>query len=199
MHTNGTSFGDATKITFPIVGTKGVSHPHQTIQYKDELFVPDLVSVKKFNLSTCQNNFNHQGGDTIWRLVPNGNRGFSIGGEIKQPTGSGPRHSAIHNDILVTLHELSNTITSQSIPPLGKNSSTFISNLSIVPEDQASLKDANFGAAEVLIPAPNTAFPDTLVYASNRNLRNNDDRGDSIAILSLDANGTLKIVGPFFT
>jgi len=141
-----------------------------------------------------------QGGDTIWRLVPNKDKVFSIGGEIPQPTGSGPRHAVIHDGILVTLHELSNTIVTQRIPPLGQNSSDIISNLSVVPEDQAALEGAKFGAAEVLIPSPNAAFPSTLVYASNRNIGPNDDpRGDAIAILTLDADGKLQLVNQFFT
>jgi len=125
---------------------------------------------------------------------------FSIGGEIKQPSGSGPRHAAIHDGFLVTLHELSSTITSQTIPPLGQNSSSIISNLSIVPQDQASLAGAKFAAAEVLIPRPNKSFSSTLVYASNRNIGVNDDaRGDSIAILGLDGDGKLEMKKQFFT
>ena len=141
-----------------------------------------------------------QGGDTIWRLVPNKDGVFSIGGEITQPAGSGPRHAAIHDGILVTLHELSSTITSQQIPPLGQNNSDIISNLSIVPADQAALQGAKFAAAEVLIPPPNTAFPSTLVYASNRNTGSNDDpRGDAITVLTLDADGKLQIINQLFT
>ncbi|KAF9652813.1 hypothetical protein BDM02DRAFT_3108955 [Thelephora ganbajun] len=179
---NGINFGDSTFITFPPIGSSGVSHPHQTIQFGNELFVPDL------------------GGDTIWRLVPNQNGVFSIGGEIKQPAGSGPRHAVIHDCVLVILHELSSTITSQRIPPLGQNSSDIISNLTIVPKDQAALPGAKFAAAEVLIPPPNKAFPSTLVYASNRNIGpNNDPRGDSIAVFTLHADGKLRIINQFFT
>ena len=146
------------------------------------------------------NNLHFKGGDTIWRLVQDQNRVFSIRGEIKQPSGSGPRHAAINNGFLITLHELSSTITSQPIPLLGQNSSNIISNLSIVPKDQAASEGAQFAAAEVLIPCPNKAFPSTLVYASNRNTgKNNDPRGDSIAILALHANGTLEIINQFFT
>jgi hypothetical protein len=107
----------------------------------------------------------------------------------------------IQNNTLITVHELSSTITSQSIPPLGQNSSDLISNLSIVPTDQASSPGAKFAAAEVLLPSPNQAFPSTLVYASNRNVGTNtsDPRGDSIAILSLGTDGTLRIVSQFFT
>jgi len=180
---NGTDLGNSSAIvSFPLIGSGGVSNPHQTIQFEDELFVPDL------------------GGDTIWRLVANQDGDFSIGGEIRQPPGSGPRHAAIHDGILVTLHKLSNTITSQRVPPQCQNSSDMISNLLIVPEDQAALQGAKFGAAEVLIPSPNEAFPSTLVYASNRNIGPNDDpRGDSITVLTLDADGKLQIINQFFT
>ena len=197
---NGRNFGGSTFIGFPPIGSSGVSHPHETIQLENELLVPDLVSVK---LPIAVQNFQRvhfQGGDTIWRLVPDRDGLFSIGGEIKQPTGSGPRHAAIHNDILVTLHELSSTITSQRIPPLGLNSSGLISNLSIVPEDQVVMAGAIFAAAEVLIPPPNRVFDSTLVYASNRNTgTSNDPRGDSIAVLSLAPDGTLQIINQLFT
>jgi len=178
----GGSFGDSTPVTFPIIGSSGASNPHETIQLDDELLVPDL------------------GGDTIWRLVPDENGVFSIKGEIKQPAGSGPRHAAVYEDILVTLHELSSTITSQRIPPLGQNGSDFISDLSIVPEDQAKIQGTSFAAAEVLIPSRNEVFNSTLVYASNRNTgTTTGPEGDSIAVLSLDADGTLQIVNQFFT
>lgn len=41
---DGADFGDSTFITFPPIGSSGVAHPHETIQFGDELFVPDLVS-----------------------------------------------------------------------------------------------------------------------------------------------------------
>ena len=101
---------------------------------------------------------------------------------------------------MVTIHELSNTVTSQRIPPLGKNTSDLISNLTIVPADQAAVQGAKFAAAEVLIPPPNKVFNTTLVYASNRNIgTNNDTRGDTIAVLSLDADGKLQIVNQLYT
>lgn len=146
------------------------------------------------------NTFLSQGGDVIWRIVPNQD-GLSEFGAIPQPTGSGPRHAVINNNTLITIHELSSTITSQLVPLPGQSGSDIISNLSIVPEDQAGLPGAKFAAAEVLIPSPNQAFPSTLVYASNRNVGTGtiDPRGDSIAILSLGADGTLKVINQFFT
>ena len=141
-----------------------------------------------------------QGGDTVWRLTPSKDGFFSIAGQISQPTGSGPRHSVIHGDILVTLHETANTITTQRIPPLGQNSSGVISSFSVIPEDQVALEGALFAAAELLIPKPNDAFPSTLVYASNRNNgESNDPRGDSIAVFTLCADGKLELVNQFYT
>lgn len=100
----------------------------------------------------------------------------------------------------MTLHETANTITTQRIPPLGQNSSGIISSFSVVPEDQAALEGAQFAAAEVLIPKPNSVFPSTLVYASNRNNGQSDDpRGDAIAVFTLCADGKLEPVNKFFT
>ena len=42
----GSNFGDSTFITFPVVGSSGVSHPHETVQLENELLVPDLVSLE---------------------------------------------------------------------------------------------------------------------------------------------------------
>ena len=44
MDNNGSTFGASTFITFPVVGSSGVSHPHETLQLDNELLVPDLVS-----------------------------------------------------------------------------------------------------------------------------------------------------------
>ena len=43
---DGSNFGGSTFITFPPVGSSGVSHPHETVPFENELFVPDLVSLK---------------------------------------------------------------------------------------------------------------------------------------------------------
>jgi len=180
---NGTGFGEPSSLTFPVIGAGGASRPHQVLPFENELFVPDAA------------------GDTVWRLVPNNKSGgFSVGGEITQPAGSGPRHAVVRNGLLVTIHDTSNTITSQLIPDLGTKNSTVISDLSIIPKDQANLKGATFSAAEVLLPPPNGQFPTTLVYASNRNLgKNLDPRGDSIAVFNMSAEGKLQLLNQFFT
>ena len=51
-----------------------------------------------------------------------------------------------------------------------------------------------------MIPCPNTVFPSTLVYASNRNTGSTEDpRGDAIAVFALDADGKLQLMNQFFT
>ena len=195
----GAVFGNATLITFPVVGASGVSHPLETIQLENELPLPDLVSIE--SPQTIQR-FPLSAGDPLRRHVPNrhSDRTFSIGGEITRPTRDGPRHAVIHGDILVSLPALSGATISQLTPPLSQNSSDLISNLPIVPKDQAAMPGASFAAAEVLVPSPNQVFNPALVYASNHNTgTKNDTRGDSIAVLSLAPGGALQIVNQFFT
>ena len=52
---------------------------------------------------------------------------------------------------------------------------------------------------EALIPSPNADFSSTLVYSSNRNTGLiNDQRGDTIAVFTLDAaDGTLRTTNQF--
>lgn len=67
--------------------------------------------------------------------------------------------------------------------PGAPNGTTFplLANVSIVPTDLNFT--GNFAAAEILISETTPAFPDPLIYVSNRNLGPEfDPRGDSIAI-----------------
>ncbi|KXN82926.1 hypothetical protein AN958_02009 [Leucoagaricus sp. SymC.cos] len=154
-------------ITFPIKsGT--VSHPHMILQHDNEVFVPDL------------------GQDTIWRLAqdPQNAASFKIQGSIPHPAGSGPRHIAIFEDRLYTLHELASTLTVQAIPTAPNGTSTIFSNVSIIPPNQPA--GASFAAAEILIPQPTKKFPTPYIYVSNRNTGTQlDPRGDAIAIFEL--------------
>ena len=120
--------------------------------------------------------------------------------KVAQPTGSGPRHAVLHGDILVTLREYSTIITSQLVPPLVQNICDTVSNLLIVPEDQASLQGAKFVASEALIPSASAEFS-ALLYASNRNTGpNGDPRGGVVAVFVLDAvDGKHQIISQFFT
>lgn len=190
-------------ITFPVVGQSGVSNPHQTVQYGDELLVPDLVRLSVASGSKDMGLIHSglQGGDTIWRLTKTCGH-WSIKGEIQQKAGSGPRHATISGDLLFTLHEKDNTLTAQEIPPLGiTNVTSFISVETIIPTDRP-FKPADFAAGELLLPgvSPGSDFAKPFLYASNRFIGTTPDpRGDSIAIFSFDCHGTLKLVNQAFT
>ncbi|QRW12661.1 lactonase, 7-bladed beta-propeller [Ceratobasidium sp. AG-Ba] len=167
---------NAQKITFNAT----VSHPHQAVEVGDEVIVPDL------------------GADKIWRLTQSPNAqgavpNWEIRGFVEQPTGSGPRHIAVDNGVLYTLHELASTLSSQTLPPLAYGApSETISSFSILPP---GANGSTFGAAELIIDTKRS-----LLYASNRNLAASPDpRGDTIAIFSYNATGHLTPVDQFFT
>ncbi|TFK70245.1 hypothetical protein BDN72DRAFT_551718 [Pluteus cervinus] len=168
---------------------RDASHPHMALEYNGEILVPDL------------------GGDTIWRLVQNGSPGqFRIQGSIPQPYGSGPRHIAIYNERLFTIHELSSTLSVQTIPAAPNGTSTVISTVSIIPTDAGTPPSGSttWAAAEILIPSPSSRFPTPYIYVSNRNVGYNlDPRGDSIAIFEHVNVGTssesLRLVNQVFT
>lgn len=186
----GTDFDNsAPLITFP-PPAGGVSNPHMAVLHNDELFVTDL------------------GGDKVWRLgecSPPGN--WSIHGFIEQPKGSGPRHMAIRDDYLYVLHETASTLSVQKIPSYPNGTSPFISVVSVVPTDGPS--DAQWFAAELLIPPTTDEFPIPYIYASNRNIANrgpsgdHDPRGDPIAIFEHvgkgTANETLELIAEVYT
>ena len=125
---------------------------------------------------------------------------WSIKGEIKQNSGSGPRHAVVSDDLIFILHEKDNTLTAQKIPPLGStNTSSILSVESIVPNDKP-IVPKDFAAAELLFPSPSSDFTQPFLYASNRNIGTSPDpRGDSIAIFTFDSNGILKLVNQAFT
>lgn len=181
-----TKFATSTPlITFP-APAGGASNPHMVLEHGDELFVSDL------------------GGDKIWRLGKCSTTGeYTIHGFIAHPTGSGPRHIAIVNDILYTVHETASTLTSQKIPSYPNGTSEFISNVSVAPTDGPA--DGAWFAAELLAPPKSTASPIQYLYATNRNIANrspdgdHDPRGDPIAIFEASADGTLTLVKQVYT
>ncbi|KAF9269841.1 putative isomerase YbhE [Marasmius fiardii PR-910] len=177
-------------ITFPPPEVPGgVSHPHQAVAHGQELLIPDL------------------GGDKVWRLTNDDKPGnWKIAGNILQPTGSGPRHVAIKDDRLFTLHELASTLTVQRFPVLQLNAtSPLIANVSIIPSNPPT--GSQWGAAEILIPSPTPVFPKSYIYVSNRNIATDpaalDPRGDTIAIFEhVDVGGKnegLRLVKQVFT
>jgi len=169
---------NASTITFPA----SVSHPHMALQNGEEVLVPDL------------------GADKIWRLVqasPSTPGTWKIQGDIQQPTGSGPRHIAIQNNYLFTLHELSSTLTSQVLPAAPNGTSSLISNFSIIPPNPPA--GSAFAAAEILYPTTNYLLAGKYIYVSNRNTGTQDSRGDAITIFSVNDEGALSLVGYEYT
>ncbi|KAF8691119.1 isomerase YbhE, partial [Rhizoctonia solani] len=147
------------------------SHPHQVIEYGNEYLVPDL------------------GADKIWRLTKTSSGALQNSGYIQQPSGSGPRHVVTKGTTLYTLHELSSTLTQQTIPALGTSTQAPItSSVSIIPP--GSSNPSAFTAAELLLSPISSAFPKQYLYATNRG----DSSSDAVTIVDIEGN-TLKIVG----
>ncbi|KAG1751926.1 Lactonase, 7-bladed beta-propeller-domain-containing protein [Suillus occidentalis] len=144
------------------------SHPHQIIfnplnQTEKELLVPDL------------------GADKVWRLTKRGDGGWAICGHIDFEAGGGPRHVAARGTSLYTLLELTLKLVVHTLPPLPAPPTllTSLFTLSALPIPDTMT------AAEILLPEPNTSFPETFIYTSNRDDPHSE--GDTIAIFSLAA------------
>jgi len=150
-------------VGFPV--GEGPSNPHQSLEFNGEVFVPDL------------------GADKIWRLAPDGEAGLKVQGQIDVAPGNGPRHIAIRDNVLFILHEKTSVLTAQVIPSAPNGTALpVLANVSIVPPEAATI-NGSFFAAEIVISNPSSAFPDPLIYVSNRNLGPDfDERGDTIAI-----------------
>ncbi|KAI0674303.1 putative isomerase YbhE [Trametes maxima] len=171
---------DAPLISFPA----NVSHPHMAVEVGKEVFVPDL------------------GADTIWRLASDGAPGkWSIRGQIDQPKGSGPRHIAVRGNQVYTLHELSSTLTQQTIPAHASSPgpARLAANFSILPPGLP--KGAAMAAGEILLVEGSNAtaspFRAPYIYVSNRNTGVQDPRGDAIAIYAVEPR--LRFVKHVFT
>lgn len=134
-------------------------------------------------------------------MIEDGDPGtWAIQGEIAQPTGSGPRHIAIFDDTLYTVHELASTITAQHMPASPNHTTTITSQLSTIPPN--NLTDAFWASAEILIAEPNRNFPSPhpYIYVSNRNTGTTvDERGDTIAIFRALPGARLELVNQVYT
>ncbi|KAG9095660.1 hypothetical protein FRC07_011062, partial [Ceratobasidium sp. 392] len=144
-------------------------HPHEIIEYGSEYLIPDL------------------GSDKIWRLTKSSSGALQNSGYIQQPSGSGPRHGVVKGNTLYTLHELSNTLTQQTIPALGSSTQPAVTaSINIIPTD--STNPSAHTAAELILSPSTSAFPTQYLYATNRG-----DQSDAITVVSI-ANNTLQIV-----
>ncbi|CAE7131687.1 unnamed protein product [Rhizoctonia solani] len=163
---------------YPIIAFNGsgpnpnrqdASHPHQVVEYGSEYLVPDL------------------GVDKVWRLTKTSSGALVNSGYIQQPAGSGPRHIVIKGTTLYTLHELSSTLTQQTIPQLGSTTQPPVTaSVSIAPPD--SPNPSALSAAELLLSPVSSAFPTQYLYATNRG-----DSSDAVAIVDISGN-TIKII-----
>ncbi|KAJ7066707.1 putative isomerase YbhE [Mycena amicta] len=140
-------------------------HAHQVFldEHKVELLVADL------------------GSDRLCRFTKDVNGGWILQAYVRYSPGSGPRHVAIHDGALYTLHELSSTISKHrfhalpAAPTLIGEKPT-MSNPPTPPHDML--------AAELLIPKPNATFSTPYAYVSNRN--DPSDEGDIISIFAIE-------------
>ena len=142
------------------------SHPHHSLEYKNELLVADL------------------GMNTVWRVARDGKPGYwKIHGRLDSHPNAGPRHIAVIDDILFTMHEHDNTLTARTIGAPGKQT-PILDTVTITPP--TSPEGSVFAAAEILIPPKTDKFPTQHIYVSNRNIGVTDPKGDTIAIYSFD-------------
>ncbi|KAJ8462487.1 hypothetical protein ONZ51_g10876 [Trametes cubensis] len=156
-----------------------VSNPHMVLEHGSEVFIPDL------------------GADRIWRLAESDTPGnWKVQGQIDQPTGSGPRHIVTRGNTLYTVHQTSNTLTQQRIPPAPNGTSTtLIANISILPPGLP--EGAAMAGAEVLLAERSEHYAESFIYVSNRNTGVQDPRGDAIAIFRVEPR--LSLVGFVYT
>lgn len=103
-----------------------------------------------------------------------------------------PRSANLHiDDILYTVHELTNELSAHRLPPAPAEP-THLATLSTLHATPRASR-ANMFAAEILLPAPNARFPTPYVYVSNRNDPEPGD--DTVAVFSTaDAEGGMQLV-----
>ena len=95
------------------------------------------------------------------------------------------------DDILYTVHELTNELSVYRFPPAPEEP-THLATLSTLLSTPAESR-SNMFAAEILLPAPNAQFPTPYIYVSNRNDPSPGD--DTIAVFSTaDADGGPQLV-----
>ncbi|EIW54158.1 putative isomerase YbhE [Trametes versicolor FP-101664 SS1] len=149
-------------------------HPHQVIRHptRDEVLVPDLGSDKTRRLA--------RGADGKWVEK----------GVVSYKAGSGPRHVAFYEDVLYTVLELTSEVSAHRFPPLPAEP-TLLDTVPTMRNPPPSPDAAFMLAAEILLPPPNTSFPNPYIYVSNRN--DPSPEGDIIAIYSPVSGESAKI------
>jgi len=150
------------------------SHAHQVVLHpeREEWLMVDL------------------GADKVWRFGKDDTGKWEIRGHVQYTPGSGPRHVALHDGMLYTLTELTNTVVAHLFPPLPSqpiftHATSTLSHTCLHPEVM--------GAAEILVPNPNETYPEPYLYVSNRD--DPSPEGDTIAIFSLADKEKPRLVG----
>ncbi|PIL23472.1 hypothetical protein GSI_14783 [Ganoderma sinense ZZ0214-1] len=164
----------------PVPFDAPISRPHMVLEHGNELFIPDI------------------GANKVWRLVEDGAPGaFKVQGQIDEPAGYGPRHIAIRENMLYTLHEQRSALTQQEIPrPPNGTTGPLIANFNVTPPGLP--EGALLGASEIVLAEASPTFPEPFIYVSNRNVGSAlDPRGDAIAIFRVEPQ--LELVGYAFT
>ncbi|KIO28877.1 hypothetical protein M407DRAFT_242816 [Tulasnella calospora MUT 4182] len=148
--------------TGPDADRQEASHPHQVAFHPSgkELLIPDL------------------GSDKVWTLGRNAEtQSWEVKGELKTKPGHGPRHLIVKGETVYVLNELESTMSTYPLPAAGAKESACLSLLT--PPTQPA---KGMLGAEVLLTESTPAFPEALIYASNRN--DPHAEGDSIAIFT---------------
>ncbi|KAG8896348.1 hypothetical protein FRC00_006091, partial [Tulasnella sp. 408] len=149
------------------------SHPHQVAVHPSgkELLIPDL------------------GSDKVWTLGRNAEtQSWEVKGELQTKAGHGPRHLIVKGETVYVLNELENTMSTYPLPAAGAKESACLSLLT--PPTQPA---KGMLGAEVLLSESTPAYPEPLIYASNRN--DPHAEGDSIAIFTTaDSAGGFSLV-----
>ncbi|KAG9035934.1 hypothetical protein FRB95_010142 [Tulasnella sp. JGI-2019a] len=149
------------------------SHPHQIYPHPSgkTLLVPDL------------------GSDKIWRLKRDEeSKAWKLDDAIPTIRGGGPRHIVVKENGLYIINELHSTVSHFSYA--GK-----ATEVKTVPGVRSPDKLAeNMLGAEILLSEPTATFPDTLIYASNRN--DPHPEGDTIVIFKpADESSEFEMIG----
>ncbi|KAJ7238054.1 hypothetical protein B0H12DRAFT_1254388 [Mycena haematopus] len=112
----------------------------------------------------------------IWRASPSSGGVYSNTGSIRPLKGSGPLHIRIWNDQFYTMHDVTYTLSVQTIPAAPNGTSPTTSSVSIIPADAPP--GAVWAATEILIPSP----PPGWAGLGNRNTGEQMPAGHSVAI-----------------
>lgn len=126
---DGVTLGDPTPIlqlegSGPNPDRQTSPHPHNVVEYGDEVLIPDLACPPSCFVIRHPDRF-MQGSDKVWRLIKGSSGGYEVAASVDMVPGSGPRHAVAEDGLLYVVHELDNTLTTYTLPPLTAPSAKF--------------------------------------------------------------------------